>query len=510
MAKGDIRTYYPADVVEILDGFPETLTEDDFEDYQKWMSEKMQTSKAVFLGAFMGSGKTGTALHAASKLLKAGKITKILVIAPLNVAKDTWPDELMVWDFARWMRYSVIVGDAEQRETALAKDAEIYFINRENLRWLYEKVGIRGWMWDALIYDEATRLSEGDKKTKKGKRKDGSIRRMRRSEFGYLAKVRFKFKYVWELSGTPAPRGLIGLWGPMYILDKGERLGSSITSFRNRWFRHNMYTRTYEPFDHSEDQIMDQVKDIMHVLREEDYLDLPPLVKRDRMVNLTPKHMRQYREFERTLALDEYNVEAVNNGVLCNKLLQFANGSVYAEEDGDPMKDMDYERKSVAKHIHNAKLQELGSIFQEAEGRSVLIAYSYKFDVQAIKKRYPWVRIYGETSRDLQDWNKGKLRAMILHPASAGHGLNFQKGGNIAVWYGLNWSLELYQQFNKRLARRGQEADHVWLYRILAKGTMDEVVARRLEANAATQDRITDNVRVRVNEIQEWAKRQAA
>ena len=509
MAKGDVRTYYQADTVEVLDGFHVTRTEADFEDYQKWMSDLMQKNKYVLLGAFMGSGKTACALHAAWECLQRGEITKILVIAPLNVAKNTWPDEIMDWDFARNLTYSVIVGDAGTREAALDMDADIYFINRENLRWLYEKVGMSGWIWDCLIYDEATRLAEGDKKTKGGIRKDGTASRKRLSEFGYLAKVRHKFRRIWELSGTPAPRGVIGLWGPIYIMDGGERLGRSKAAFEKRWFRYDPYKRTHEPFDHAEREITEALRGVMFCLQEEEYLELPPLIVKDRFVTLTPSQMQKYRKFERELAMEDLDVSAANNAVLANKLLQFANGSVYADVDGNPMEEADLTRKPEAKHIHDAKLQELGSIFQEAGGRSVLIAYSYKFDVIAIKKRYPFVRIFGETPHDLQDWNKGKLRAMILHPASAGHGLNFQKGGNIAVWYGLNWSLELYQQFNRRLKRRGQEADHVWMYRILARGTMDEKVSRRLEEKATDQDRITEEFRVRVEEVQEWARKQA-
>lgn len=507
MPKRSVRIYFQASTVEVLDGFPITLTYDDFEDYQRWMSSLMEENERVLVGAFMGSGKTGSSLYATKRIQAKGLVQKTLVVAPLNVAKDTWPDEMMIWDFAREMSFSVIVGTAEERAEAVEKDADIYFINRENLRWLYEHVGMRGWKWDHLIYDEATRLSEANKKTKGNVRKDGVASRKRLSEFGYLTKVRHKFKVVWELSGTPCPRGLIGLWGPVYILDKGERLGTSITAYRQRWFQYSGYTHKYTPFEHSEAEITERLKDVMFVLREEDYLDLPPLIERDRWVNLSPKHMQQYRLFERELALEEYNVDAANNAVLANKLLQFANGSVYAEEDGDPLKPPEeWERKSVAKHIHNRKLEELGSVFQEAEGRSVLIAYSYRFDVHAIKKRYPWVRIYGETPNDLQDWNKGRLRAMVLHPASAGHGMNFQRGGNIAVWYGLNWSLELYQQFNKRLHRRGQEEDKVFLHRILARGTADETVAARLVQNAETQDRITENFRVRMEHVQEWAR----
>jgi SNF2 family DNA or RNA helicase len=510
MAKGDIRTYYQADIVEVLDGFTVTRTYEDFEPYQRWMSDLMQQNRRCLLGAFMGSGKTACALHAVTECMRRGKVTKTLVIAPLNVAKNTWPDEIMDWDFARELTYTVIVGDVDSREAALDVDADIYFINRENLRWLYEKVGMAGWIWDCLIYDEATRLAEGDKRTKGNIRKDGTASRKRLSEFGYLTKVAHRFNYIWELSGTPAPRGVMGLWGPIYILDKGERLGRSKSAFEKRWFNYDPYKRVHEPHDHSEKEITEKLKDIMFCLQEEDYLELPPLIVKDRFVTLTPKQMQMYRKFERELALEELDVSANNSAVLANKLLQFANGSVYSDLDGDPQEEANLTGKPVAKHIHDAKLQELGSIFQEAAGRSVLIAYSYKFDVVAIKKRYPFVRIFGETPNDLQDWNKGKLKAMILHPASAGHGLNFQKGGNIAVWYGLNWSLELYQQFNRRLKRRGQEADHVWMYRILTRGTMDVKVAARLEEKAIDQDRITEPFTVRMKEVQEWVRRQAA
>ena len=508
MSKGDIRTYYPIDVIETLDGLPDPLTEENFEGYQHWMADLLYANPIVLLGAFMGSGKTATSLHAARRLLDEGKVKKVLIVAPLNVAKDTWPDELLVWDFAQRFTYTVIVGDEQQRREAANKDVELYIINRENYNWLYEMLGIRRWNFDLLIYDEASRLKGGDKKTNPVARKDGTVGRARISHFGRLAMTRHKFKRVWELTGTPAPNGVIDLWGPLYVLDKGERLGRSITKFRERWFRYDQYARAYEPFDHSEAEITERLKGVFHCLKEEDYLSLPPLKIVDRFVTLAPKIMAQYKEFERTLALEEYDVEALNNGVLCNKLLQFANGSVYA--DADEQDPDDWRTKSVAKYVHSTKLDELSSIHAEAGGRPLLIAYSYKFDVQAIKKRFPKFRIFGETANDLRDWNRGKLDGLVLHPASAGHGLNFQKGSNIAVHYGLNWSLELYQQFNKRLHRRGQESDTVWLYRILARGTNDMRVAQRLEDRGVTQDRITDTARVRVEDIRKWAMRKAA
>ena len=498
------RQYLQPEAYELIHGFDRTLTEEDFDEYQLWMSKLLQESGAVILGAFMGSGKTATSLHAFHAMWSKGIWKKALVVAPLNVAKDTWPDEIMVWDFARELQYSVIVGDEETRLRALEEEADIYIINRENLKWLYEHKGARWFrQFDVLIYDEASRLKGGDKKTKKGKpRKDGTVKPRSRSEFGYTAQVRRMIPNVWELTGTPSSNGLIDLWGPGYIADYGERLGKSLTAFRNRWFRYDQYKRTWTPFDHSEEQIMEALQDLMYVLREEDYIKLPPLKVYDRYVHLDPKHQAMYRRFQRTLALDEYDVEAVNNGVLANKLLQFANGSIYADAD---MTDPNWTPTTPpeAKFIHNRKLDELGSILQEAEGAPVLIAYTFKFDVHAIKKRYPWIRVYGETPNDLREWNAGKLRGMILHPASAGHGLNFQHGSNIAVWYGLNWSLELYQQFNKRLHRRGQKGEFVKLYRILAHDTHDQWVAQTLENKAATQDQIVEYVRVSMERIQQ-------
>lgn len=486
------RQYLHADFVEILEGFDRTLTEDDFEPYQQWMLDLLLEKKHVLLGAFMGSGKTGVCLCAARKLLDAGEAKRVLVVAPLAVARDTWPDEIMAWDFARRFEFSVIVGSEEEREAARLRDCELHIVNRENFRWLYNRWGYRSWPYDLLIYDEASRMKGGSAKTKPAQRKDGSVSQPRRSEFGYLCHVRPKLKRVWELSGTPAPNGLEDLWGPIYLLDGGKRLGSAKYKFEQRWFERDKYTMRLTPHEHSHDEIMGRIKDVFFALKEEDYIELPDLVVRDRYVRLSDKHMRMYKEFERTLALEQYDIEAVNNGVLCNKLLQFANGSVYNEDGED-------------KHVHDRKLEELESIVAESGGRPLLIAYSYRFDLKAIKKKFPRFRIFGEGKDDLRDWNRGRLPGMILHPASAAHGLNFQHGGNIAVWYGLNWSLELYQQFIKRLHRRGQKAERVFMYRILAKATNDERVARLLSQKDTSQERITDSVRVRLDEIREAA-----
>lgn len=492
-----IQAYHQADLHEVLYGFADTLTENDFELYQRWMVDALCMHEAIILGAFMGSGKTACALLAAFRLLKLGKISKALVVAPRAVALDTWPSELLLWDFARKLSYSVVMGTEEERLVALKQPVDIYVTSRDNYRWLLETVGLPRWGFDLLIYDEISRLKGGKETTEPTRR----YPKGRLSEFGVIMRTRHKFKYVWGLTGTPASNGLVDLWGPMYLLDRGRSLGVSKNKFLTRWFDVNRYSRKVIPHDFAEEEILTRVEKSMFCLREEDYLDLPPLVQRDRWVTLSPEHLRMYKRFRRTLVLQELGVEAANSAVLSNKLLQFANGSVYAEEDNDGEVEEDRKRPPVAKHVHDRKLDELDSIFSETGGRSVLIAYSYRFDLHAIKKRFPWVRVYGETSHDLRDWNEGNLRALVLHPASAAHGLNFQHGGNVAVWFGLNWSLELYQQFNARLHRRGQKADRVWLYRILARDTQDGFVAETLEARGVTQEVIIDRLRVSLEQV---------
>lgn len=495
------RKYLQPEDHRLIEGFDRTLKFSMFDKYQIWMKDLMKSHDAVLLGAFMGSGKTAAALRAFWELWVEGKVKKCLIVAPLNVAKDTWPNEIMEWTFARDFHYTVIAGTPEQRAAAAEAEADIYIINRENLRWLYDTMGMSFFdMFDVLIYDEASRLKAGEKKTKRRKRADGTYTRKGRSEFMYVCKVRWRIKRCWELSGTPCPNGLIDLWGPAYVMDKGAALGTERKAFVSRWFDEDIYAHTITPQPHAEKEITERLKGKMYILREEDYADLPPLQVVNRMVDLSPTDMKKYKRLRREMALEELGVEAATNGVLVNKLLQLANGSVYsAVDEMDP--DWTPNAPPQANHIHDRKLEELGSIFEEAAGRPVLIAYSYKFDVHAIKKRYPWVRVFGETANDNRDWNQGKLRGMVMHPASAGHGLNFQHGGNLAVWYGLNWSLELYQQFNRRLLRRGQRNSFVRLYRILARGTEDLRVADVLGERDVTQTRITEVFRVLPEEI---------
>lgn len=479
--------------IEALDGPPEKIWKfAEFRRYQRWMTKLITKLPGVFLAAEMGLGKTAAVLKAIQELLAVGEITKVLIVAPVKVSEHTWPEEIQKWSFAREFRYSLIIGEEWERKVALRKDADIYIVNRENLVWLQKTLG-RRWNFDMLIYDEASRLKQGSKRTKGSVRKDGSVSPKMLSEFGTLRRMRWTFKKVVLLSGTPAPNGLIDLWGPIFIIDLGQRLGKSKTAFLNRWFRpRDRWTYKIEPFDWSEKEIMENIDDVFFSLKEADYLQVPPLVPVDHWIDLPPKAMDIYRRMERDMVLSEFDAEAVNNGVLTNKLLQIANGSVYDDNGEDH-------------RIHDEKLDVLDSIIAEAMGRPVLVGYQFKFDAAAIRKKFPHARFFGEGKNDKKDWDAGRIKMLVTHPQSVGHGLNLQFGGNIQVWYGLTWSLEIYLQFIKRLARSGQLADRVFLHRILARKTADEAMVKTLDLKGMTQDRITDAVRAHVEQdIRGW------
>ena len=474
--------------LELLYDPPQTIRSySDFRVYQKWMSDRMYALQGVFIAAGMGLGKTAASLKAITRLLDEKKIRRWLIVAPLAVCENTWPDEIATWDFARDLDYVVATGSEQERIAAVMGDHDVTIINRDNVQWLREFWGSK-WPYDGLVYDEASRLKGGKKKTKAQKRSDGTMGSSTKSEFGVFAEMRrlkIGIKKVILLSGTPTPNGLIDLWGPLYIIDLGQRLGTSRSTFEQRWFRYDMYARKHEAFDHSEKEIMERIDDVFFSLKEADYLELPPLIVNDRKVRLPPKAREMYNRFLKESVLEEFDLEAVNGGVLTNKLLQLCNGSLYLDDKS-------------AKHIHDAKLDELESVLTESQGQNVLIAYSFQFDVERITKRFPKAVVFNDEPENYRNWNKGRIPIMLLHPASAGHGLNFQHGGSTAVWYGLNWSLELYLQFIKRLHRSGQKADKVMLHRLIAADTVDMKVASALEQKDTTQERITDAVRVYV------------
>lgn len=445
---------------------------------QKWMVGKIVDQTAVILAWDMGAGKTATVLTAVRRCLDRGEVAKVLIVAPLLVAETTWPDEFQEWLHTRVLRYSIVTGTAKEREAAARSPVEIHIINRENLPWLWEfHGGDKGWPYDCLVVDEASMLKNAKKRTKtKGL-----------TRFGVLAKARKHADRIVLMTGTPAPKGLHNLWGLAYIADLGERLGTSKHWFEQRWFEKDYMGWNLTPRPNAERQITDRLSDIMFSLAPEDYAELPPMVDNIIKVRLPKKVLDEYRRFEKTLVSEVYDVEAVSRGVLTNKLTQFANGSMF-QEDGNHV------------WIHDAKLDALENIIDEANGSPVLVAYSFKFDLERIRKRFKRAVLISEDKRAVERWNRGEIELLIAHPASAGHGLNLQHGGNILVWYGCPVDLELFLQMQKRLHRSGQTKT-VFNHYLIAKDTHDEDIMEVLKRKDATQKSILESVQVRLKKL---------
>lgn len=478
---------------------PGGLTLADLRDYQLPLAQRLfddfGKKPGALLAVEMGMGKTVTVATAMRWFLDKGMIGKVLVVAPLRVAQKTWPDEFQEWEHLRETKWTSFCGSIGQKLTPAKRKAllvdflndpksEVGIINRENVVWLYKTlVELKaGWPFEMMIYDESSRLKEGKKRT--GNKN--------LSEFGVYAKVRKYMKYVVELTGTPTPKGLIDLWGQIVVIDQGERLGSKKTAFLARWFEADYMGWNYTPYEHSEDDIMGRISDIMVSMKARDYIDLPPLIPNPIWVDLTAQQMKDYKRFEKELALEEHDIEAVNRGVLTGKLLQYANGSVYKTDN-----DVEPPTREII-HIHDHKLAALDSIVAETNGANLLLAYEFQFDVDAIRKKYPKAKLATDPGV-LDAWNRGEVQMLLAHPASIGHGMNLQFGGHHIVWYGLNSSLELFQQFNARLPRPGQVSKYVMQHMILTRGTFDERLVTVLEDRDATQDRITEAVKLHLH-----------
>lgn len=447
---------------------PESALRDD----QRLIARYILERDYGLIVAPMGRGKSGAALTAIKRMLDCFDARKVLIVAPLRVASDTWPEEIKAWEHTRIVSHAVCVGSPEKRAAALARDAEITIINRENLPWLWEQTGSgRRWPFDTVVVDESSMFKAGKRRT--GKRK--------LTRFAVLASARKMIERIYLLTGTPSPGGLQDLWGQIYLLDLGQRLGSNRSAFLDRWFDQNPWSYRITPRPHAEKEIMSAISDVMISLPPLDLVAPPVFVPVK--VKIQPKVMKEYIQFERTLVSEAYDVEAVSAGVLTNKLLQFANGSMY-RNDGDPVE------------VHTEKLDALDELIERAAGDPVLVFYGFRFDLDAIRKRHPEAVVLNESDTAVSDWNAGKIKILLAHPASCAHGLNLQYGGHICVWYGLTWSLELYQQANARLARPGQR-NLVVIYQIIAEGTVDETVLAVLDSKAAVQDSVVDAVKIR-------------
>lgn len=454
---------------------------------QQFISNVVKTERFKMIVSHMGSGKTGAALDGVRHLLDYQEINRVLVVGPKLVSKETWKTEIDTWEHTACISKAVCVGTPEQRRSALAADAEITCINRENLTWLWQEInGLAGWRWDMVIVDESSMFKAGKKRTAKTRvrdKKSGQMRTRkggRMTRFGVLAQARPKIKRLIELTGTPGE--LLDLWGQVYLMDQGERLGSKREAFEQRWFSKNQYTHEIKPFDHSEAEIMGRISDLIVSMPKLEIV--PPPVYVPVPVDLSPSVMREYQKFKRTLVSEAYDVEAVNSGVLSNKLMQFANGSMY-NEDGDVVP------------VHDEKLEALDELIERAAGENVMIFYGFRFDLDAIRKRYPDAVVLNECDNAVEMWNAGKINKLLAHPASCAHGLNLQYGGHIAIWYGLTWSLELWEQANARLPRPGQ-TEIVAIYQIIARGTVDERALSALEFKGTNQQRIIEAVKAEV------------
>lgn len=469
--------------------------------YQRYLADKIEEMAALLGAAEMSLGKTGATLTGVRRVLRKNPTWRAIIIAPLEVANNTWPDEVGEWAHLQDLTYTVVTGTAEERKAALAVDADLTIINRENLQWLLKEIGGKdNWRWQILVYDESSRLKGFTVRTKGSENTPPQL-----SEFGVLCNVRSKIKKVVELSGTPAPNGVYDLGGQARILfGQSSPLGRTKNEFETKFFDKNKYSYEVKAKVGAEEQIMDLMKPVMIGLRSEDYIDLPPLHFNPIYIKLPSKVMQQYRDFEETLYAQEYDVEAVNKGVLTNKLLQVASGGLYrTDETVDPPK-----RETFI--LHDLKIKKLQSIMAEAAGQNVLVAYRYKFEAAQIRKAFPEAVFFEDDRNFVKNWNAGKIHMGVAHPASIGHGLNLQHGGHIQVWMGPIWSLEVWDQFNRRLARPGQKAPTVFVHVIMAKGTEDERQYETLQTRGVTQDRITERVRVRAIPTQPTLDRHVA
>ena len=440
----------------------------DAHDYQKYATKFILTHPIAAVFLEMGLGKSVITLTALFDLcLDQFLIRKVLVIAPLRVARDTWPSEIKKWDHLDGLIYSVVVGTEAERRAALMRRADVYIINRENVDWLITKSKIP-FDFEMVIIDELS-----------------SFKSFQAKRFKSLLKARPTVKRIVGLTGTPSSNGLMDLWAEFRILDLGQRLGRYITHYRNAYFtpdkRNGEVIFSYKPLPGAEEAIYEKISDITISMKSCDYLKLPECVINEVPVVMSEKEMSIYDRFREDMVakIKDQEIDAANAAVLSGKLLQMANGAVY-----------DDDKKAL--HIHDRKLDALEDLIEGANGKPVLIAYWYQHDADRIKARFDVREI--KTSKDIEDWNAGKISAAIIHPASAGHGLNLQTGGATLIWFGLTWSLELYQQTNARLHRQGQK-NTVVIHHIIAKGTIDEQVMKALRKKEKTQDALIDAVK---------------
>lgn len=451
--------------------------------YQRYCIDRVVKDQAIGLFLDMGLGKTVITLSAIMEL-KYGRfaVNKVLVIAPKKVAEATWQQEASKWDFLRNLRFATVLGSAKNRIKELYRPADIYVINRENVDWLVDYYK-NDWPFDMVVVDESS-----------------SFKSHRAKRFKALASIRPRIRRIVELTGTPSPNSLMDLWSQLYLLDGGARLGKYYTHFRDRFFDPGKRTReviySYDPKDGAQQSIMGRISDICISMKASDYLQLPDCIIDDIPVELDAKAKKAYNQLERdmVLALPDGDIDVASAAGLSNKLQQLANGAVYDDEHG-------------VHEVHNCKLEAFLELLEKLNGQHALVFYNFKHDLSriqdALKTSKLRVRVF-QGAEEEKDWNSGKIDVLLAHPASTAYGLNLQNGGHHIIWFGLNWSLELYQQANKRLHRQGQQ-EPVIIHQLVCRGTRDDDLVDALDWKDKAQDYVLESLKAR---IKKWKRQE--
>ncbi len=446
--------------------------------YQAYAIDFIEQNNIAAVLLEMGLGKTVITLTAIDNLLfDYFLVHKVLIIAPLRVARDTWPAEIVKWDHIKEISYSIVVGTLDERLNALNKRADLYIINRENVQWL---INSKEFDYDMVVIDELS-----------------SFKNHQAKRFKSLMKVRPKVDRIVGLTGTPASNGLMDLWAQFKLLDMGKRLGKFITAFRNEYFvpdkRNGQIIYSYSLREGSEEKIYKAIADITISMKAKDYLTMPNLINTTFQVNLNSQETKMYRSLKKKLLIELKNVEitAANAASLSGKLSQMASGAIYDDD------------KNIIS-IHDRKLDALEDIIEAANGNPILVAYWFQHDLERIIERLSKLKLNYSTlykAEDIEKWNKGELQIGLIHPASAGHGLNLQFGGYNLVWFSIPWSLELYQQTNARLYRQGQKSNVVVIQHIVTKGTIDEKILTALSTKDKVQSALIDAVKADIKGV---------
>ena len=460
--------------------------------YQEYATQRIIDSKAAALFLDCGLGKTVITLTAIKRLKwERWECRKVLIIAPKTVAEDTWQAEAQKWDHLSGLRFSTILGAADQRRAALKARADIYVINRENTAWLVKELG-HTWDFDTVVLDEST-----------------SFKSHTSQRFKALMAIRPRIRRIIELTGTPNPHGFMDLWAQIYLLDQGQRLGRTITAYRDAYFtpdkRNGPIVYSYRPRPGAEQAITERIADLAISMKAEDYLTLPELIEHDVPVVLDGPAKTAYQRLERDalLEIDADTVTAANAAALSGKLLQLCAGAVYTEPD---LEHGQTERG--VRWIHDCKLDALLELLEQLGGEHAVVCYGFVHDKEriltALRKAGKRVRVY-EGAADKEAWNRGQIDVLLIHPSSCGYGLNLQAGGHHIIWFTPSWNLEEYIQANKRLHRQGQPRP-VIVHRLLVKGGRDEDVVRSLGSKESTQERLLESLKARIEAVKERAQ----